>query len=109
MTGGDLLVRWAQLAPNDPKSGDLLTAVVESIEARGWTFSTHTATVTRLADGDTEGRIVDRGYGATVFTWADGKPNSMGPAYSSLEPVATVAAALLGAYLAALEAERGEK
>ena len=101
---GELLVRWAQLAPDDRKRGELLTAVVENVEARGWTFSTHTATVTRLADGDAAGRIVERGYGATVFTWSDGEPNSMGPAYSSLEPVETVAAALLGAYVAALEA-----
>lgn len=105
---GHLLVRWTQLAPNDHRRGELLTAVIEAIEARGWTFSTHTATVTRLSDGDTEERIVGRGYGATVFTWADGKPNSMGPVYSSLEPVDTVAAALLAAYVAALEAEAGQ-
>lgn len=128
----DLLKRWAKAEPErcglrgsfalvklsgtehsilstgllSSESAVVLAAVVESIEARGWTFSAHTSTVTRLADGNMEGLIVDRGYGATVFTWSDGKPNSMGPAYSSLdEPVATVAAALLAAYVAALEAE----
>lgn len=103
-----LLERWAHLAPEDRRYGELLVAVIENIEARGWTFSAHTATVTRLADGDTEGRIVDRGYGATVFTWADGKPNSMGPVYTSLEPVDTVVAALLTAYVAALEVEANQ-
>jgi len=79
MTGGDLLVRWAQLAPNDPKSGDLLTAVIEAIEARGWTWA---------MNGRADGCIGYVYTGDNFQRYAD-----------------TPAAALLAAYVAALEAE----